>query len=238
LIELLVVVAIIAILAALLLPALRGAREQAKRSQCLNNLRQISFSCFSYAGDNDDWFPPGGYCLQPAKHPSFFRNSSKYPQFVQASSPTFQRIYRCPSPGWVRTFPGPGFWNSYLYFGGYGDNTNALGELQGHYGWRGTNGMDNGFFPTPAMKMCAAPIDTALIMDCAAYLTGSDYWQPSIGSPPPPVLNHTIDGVLAAGENIVFVDGHGAWIPAPHLRLRRYQINTSSALPGLPWVYW
>jgi len=81
LIELLVVVAIIAVLAALLLPALRGAREQARRSQCLNNLRQISFSCFSYAGDNDDWFPPGGSYLQPAKGTSFFKSSSEYPQF-------------------------------------------------------------------------------------------------------------------------------------------------------------
>jgi len=240
LIELLVVVAIIAILASLLLPALRTAREQAKRSQCLNNLRQIGFSCFSYAGDNDDWFPPGGSYLQPAKGPSFFKSSSEYPQFVQASSPMFQRIYRCPSPGWVRTFPGGGSWGSYMYFGGYGGNTNALGELQGHYGWRGTPGMDNGFFPTPAIKLCGAPTDTALIMDCAAYLTGSDIWQPSVATPSqpaPPILNHTVDRVVASGENIVFVDGHGAWIPDPHLRLRRYQVNSSGPL-GLPWVYW
>lgn len=53
LIELLVVVAIIAILSALLLPALRGAKESAKRSTCVSNLHQLGIALLSYAGDHD-----------------------------------------------------------------------------------------------------------------------------------------------------------------------------------------
>jgi prepilin-type N-terminal cleavage/methylation domain-containing protein/prepilin-type processing-associated H-X9-DG protein len=61
LIELLIVVAIIGLLAALLLPALFNAKAAARRTECLSRQSQWAIAFHEYADDNDGWIPREGY---------------------------------------------------------------------------------------------------------------------------------------------------------------------------------
>jgi prepilin-type N-terminal cleavage/methylation domain-containing protein len=87
LIELLVVIAIISILASLLLPAMSGAKANAKTVACLGNLRQLEAAFQMYAADN------GGYLarnveFEPEFNPSFGTNSWVYGDMKNKSDAT------------------------------------------------------------------------------------------------------------------------------------------------------
>ena len=138
LIELLVVIAIIAILAAILFPVFARARENARRSSCQSNLKQIGLGILQYSQDYDEMLPPARNTTTP------FPNAPWH-FLVQPYVKSYQ-LFRCPSntsKGALQNTTGAaplaagvpveGIARSYQANGGINDNFVAAGSLPGGY---------------------------------------------------------------------------------------------------------
>ncbi len=137
LIELLVVIAIIAVLIALLLPAVQAAREAARRSQCVNNLKQLALAAQNYH-DTNGTLPGASYTWDPdpTKPNNGTENFSVFvrmlPQFEQQAvynSVNFSLSYKhganitlagialnillCPSDAWTAAPLYTGYYSDY-----------------------------------------------------------------------------------------------------------------------------
>ena len=183
LIELLIVIAIIAILAAILLPALQAARERAKSSTCVNNLKQVGATAQAYLNDNRNFWVTNGNETQrydtSIKDPeldagnAYQATMSTYvyafvkQKYEKDSSPLFshkQTQYSCPSMKLGKRGSGSGtvgHWRPQVYATTYAFNPASLVYL-GATNCRGYNvnaaSLNQGFAYSQASKAGAAPL--------------------------------------------------------------------------------
>jgi len=187
LIELLVVIAIIAILAAILFPVFARAREKAKQSACLSNVKQIGLGILMYVGDYDDRFGGAWYTAPP------FRDNLLW---TSAIAPYIKNndIFRCPTAAF-----------QYIEDSHYNPGQRIPGtyvmncELQKAYGSSGRNwGNDS------MLARVAYPAQLIMLGD---FPGGRRY----------PYIRHCIapDYRHNEGCNLVYVDGHGKWARGP-----------------------
>jgi prepilin-type N-terminal cleavage/methylation domain-containing protein/prepilin-type processing-associated H-X9-DG protein len=192
LIEILVVIAIIAILAAILFPVFGRARENARRSSCGSNLKQIGLGLAQYTQDHDEKY--------------LAEQSSANKTFVSTLQPYIKstQVFVCPSGAQavidkaVTPNPDDGDIKDFRW--------KAFGDT-GHYGLN--SNVTSASTPT-SLSQVTEPAETAAGFDCSWY-ESSDIL--SIGSSVQDAARH-LDGA-----NILYCDGHVKWQEKSRLAL-------------------
>ena len=209
LIELLVVMAIISLLAAILFPVFARARENARRTSCLNNIKQIALGLMQYAQDYDERLPhyPGNTVEADHVDPWYHAKLQPYVKSYQ--------IFRCPSTRGTTAARSDGNYPTYGLVG-RPPNANNPGYVYFYLGFH--------------LAQAKEPARTYLLTETQDYARyeshgwGSPYTTMAATLPPfvslaevyPTEANRMSARFKADrhfdGYNTVFLDGHAKWI--------------------------
>ncbi len=217
LIEWLVVIAIIAILAALLLPALAKAKDKAIKIECTSNLKQWGIGVTMYAGDNQERVPAN----RTADGASGFAwmglslNTNFYPAYLYPNHPgsgvnqrNKQDVLYCPTDQWHRAFESDNNRVNligYQFLPGRDNDPNA---------WPNYN--DQGLGEWMFRKKLGGPYRKAPVMVDKIQATGTIpnlTWFGTTGASAIsfPFANHRNSAGISIGGNFLYEDGSVLW---------------------------
>ncbi len=217
LIELLVVISIIAMLVALLLPAMEKSREAARRTVCSSYVRQFLLGVYMYAHDENDLVPPGSH--------HYGSRNNYYGRYVFASNTRYYLAtnysmrsveqWICPS-GFDRDRHN--LWRSKgdkypVYTSGFSNNASqtSYGYLVGH----DHRGLDKGKGPSQSghgrlyyLSEAADPSKRIVWYDA---IRPDGVWKTPLSTWYASANNHYSGNFKPDGGNHGFVDGHAEW---------------------------
>lgn len=249
LIELLVVIAIIAILAAILFPVFAKAREKARQSACLSNMKQIALGALQYSQDYDGmwlpylWYPlaQGGTVTWPDMQHAYVKNIQIYNcpsgnDAVSAYSATAQgnKVFHYCWPGW---------WRYDYYAWGHPQTKGVFcGFISGT-----SRVTPYGLTPDPArpwsalltVEQAVNPAESILMVE-GYLITYFPYQNTAFGSANTTgfTRDFTNRNIFRHndGMNVSFCDGHAKWLGGQDFANNDSRVEAQYGLPQSPYM--